>query len=87
MKWVMKYRIIDMQLNDYVQPYDENEHYWTLEDAADLAYRRWEEVAEREESDSAKDYAYKKMSEMISNPNETQVEMSLEVFDYVLERV
>lgn len=82
----MKYKIFDTQLKDYVAPYHANE-YWTLEDAADLAYRRWEEAANQEEEGSAKDYAYQQMSKMLRDPDDIQVKRALQVFDYEMRRV
>lgn len=83
----MKYKIFDIQLKDYLAPYNDKE-YWTLEDAADLAYRRWEELADSESEGSVEqDYAYKQMSKMAGAPTETEVEMALEVFDYFLQKV
>lgn len=83
----MMYRIFDAQLKDYLQPYDEDKEYWTLREAQDLAYRRWEEVADKELEGEHKEYCYNQMSKMVGDADETVVAMSLQVFDYVLEEV
>lgn len=81
----MKYKIFDTQLKDYLQPYNDKD-YWTLEEAAGLAYRRWEQAGDEEEGEQA-EYCYSQQSKMVSGYNETQVAMALQVFDYALERV
>lgn len=83
----MKYRIFDMQTKDYLKPYDEDKEYWALEDAADLAYRRWGEIADREENRKGREHAHAQMFDLTANLEEAQVSRALEVFDYCLEKV
>lgn len=72
---------------NYVEPYDEDKEYWTLEDAANLAYRRWEEAVDQEEEDKYKNYCRYRMRKILNEPNELEVSMDLMVFGYELERV
>ena len=80
----MKYKIIDLQLHDYLAPYDEDKDYWTLEEARDLAYRRQEQWRD-EDDDEYYEQNTKYLNEIEQMTTFTEIEQALLDFEYKLE--
>lgn len=82
-----QYTIFDEQAADYIANYGKDNEYWTLEEAQDLAYRKWEEAADEAGDGDYKEFCYNQMSKMLGNPSEIIIAMSLLAFDYELKKV
>lgn len=81
-----KYRIFDTQLQDYVAPYDEDEKYWTLNEAKDLAYRKQDEVCDMGETKEDRKEAVFYLNKIALMITEEEIAEALSWFGYELER-
>lgn len=81
----MAYKVYDYQDNDYLPPYNSKKN-WTLEEAADLAYRLFERSKDEVGEEGYEAWCYKNMNNLNTHPSERMVAEALAIFDYGLER-